>query len=198
VREKLGMKTSITFILVLLSALYTYARAQATPASWQRQEKSDPLHSLNYTQFTLEGKYLISPKKPDPVPPMLVVRCKEGDHRYGSGYVNGKFLAGYLAVDAVLDFQRERVPVEFKLDNGKLQQTNWASSTDGSGAFFSAIDLNTLLYGHFMPHKENTNPPVTEIIVGVPEYLGAEIEAEFDMSPPDDVAEACGVVIHKK
>ena len=49
-----------------------------------------------------------------------------------------------------------------------------------------------------MPHKENTNPPVRKILIGVPEYLGTEIQAEFDMPEPSVVAEVCGVVVHKK
>jgi hypothetical protein len=28
--------------------------------------------------------------------------------------------------------------------------------------------FDTLLYGHFMPHKENTTPPVNKIILGGP------------------------------
>jgi hypothetical protein len=49
-----------------------------------------------------------------------------------------------------------------------------------------------------MPHKENTNPPVRKIIIGVPEYLGAQIQVEFEMPVPGVVEEACGVVLHKK
>lgn len=55
-----------------------------------------------------------------------------------------------------------------------------------------------LVYGHFMPHKENTNPPVRKIVIGVPEYLGAQIQVEFEMPEPSVVAEVCGVVLHKK
>ena len=49
-----------------------------------------------------------------------------------------------------------------------------------------------------MPHKENTYPPVRKILIGVPEYLGTQIQAEFDMPEPSVVAEVCGVVVHKK
>lgn len=90
------------------------------------------------------------------------------------------------------------VPVEYRLDDGKLQRRNWDHSTDGSGAFFSDVEFNTLVYGHFMPHKENTNPPVRKLVIGVPEYSGAQIQVEFGMPEPTAVAEACGVVLHKK
>jgi hypothetical protein len=35
-------------------------------------------------------------------------------------------------------------------------------------------------------------------MLGAPEYLGSEVEVRFDMPDPSDVAEACGVVVHKK
>jgi hypothetical protein len=131
---------------------------------------------------------------------MLVVSCKEGRHRYGAtGYVGGKFLTGYLFVDAVLDFRGGSVPVEFRLDDGKqLHAGAWKSSTDGTGAFFDTVDINTLLFGHFEFHKENTSPPVRKIIVGVPEYLGTQIQAQFEMPEPSEVADVCGVIVHKK
>lgn len=176
------------------------ARSQGTPAAtaWTREDKSDPLHNLQYTQFTLEGRYLIGPRGPRAAPPMLVVNCKAGDHRYSRGRLHGKLLEGYLAVDAVLDFRDGRVPVEYRLDKRKLQNVFWTSSTDGSGAFFSDVELDNLLYGHWLPHRENTNPPVHKVLIGVPEYLGSEIEVEFDMPSPSDVADVCGVAVYPK
>jgi len=126
------------------------------------------------------------------------VRCKEGSHRYGNGTLNGKFLTGFLAVDAVLDFRESGMPVEYRLDDGKLQYRNWVQSTDGLGAFFNDIEFNTSVYGHFMPHKNNTNPPVRKVVIGMPEYLGAQIQVEFEMPEPGVVGEVCGVVLHKK
>jgi hypothetical protein len=58
--------------------------------------------------------------------------------------------------------------------------------------------FDTLLYGHFMPHKENTTPPVNKIILGVPEYMGAQVQVEFDVPNPEEVGETCGIVIHGK
>ena len=100
-------------------------------------------------------------------------------------------------VDAVLDFHEGRVPVEFRLDDGKLRQTAWASSTNGAGAFFTSADFNNLLYGHLLPHKESTGGAIRKVILGVPEYLGGEIEAAFEMPEPGDVADVCGVIAHK-
>jgi hypothetical protein len=98
-------------------ALYgSHANGQSQP-SWQREEKSDALHGQDFSQFTLVGKYLVLPKRGGTIPPTLVVKCKAGRHGYGSKKMNGKFLTGYLLVDAVLDFRQYGVPVEFRLDD---------------------------------------------------------------------------------
>jgi hypothetical protein len=46
-----------------------------------------------------------------------------------------------------------------------------------------------------LPHKEGTNPPVRKIIIGVPKYLGAEVQVEFTMPDSSEVAETCGVAL---
>src|ERR1700723_3426024 len=152
------------------------ALQEAPGPAWQREEKSDPLRKLEYSQFVLEGKYLIPPRGKVSTPPMLVARCRAGNFSFG--HAHGKFLAGYLSVDAVLDFRSGGVPVSLRLDEGKVQTDHWSQSTDGAGAFFQDVIFDNLLYGHLLPHKEGTNPPVHKVIIGVPEYLGAEIQAE--------------------
>jgi hypothetical protein len=186
----------VGFLLVIFfSALTTSALAAQQRNTWQREEKSDPLHGTDYTQFTLEGKYLVAPRHGDPEPPLLILQCTEGGHQHG-GKAGGKLLAGYFDVDAALDFQEDDVLVEYRLDDGKLQQTAWSRSTDGGGASFDEKDVEKLLYGS--SRKESTNPPVRKVILGVPERLGSEIEAEFNMPDPSEVAGACGIGTHKK
>ena len=126
-------------VVLLLASLvvvnYSVAQ-QAGQSARHREEKSDPLRKLNYSQFTLAGTYLVPPKHTSGTQPLLVVRCEASSRRYNGGTLNGKFLAGYLAVDGVLDFRSGQVPIQFRLDDGKLQNIDWASSTDGGGAFF--------------------------------------------------------------
>lgn len=43
------------------SATTPAATTQTSTNSWHREEKSDPLRKLEYSQFVLEGKYLIPP-----------------------------------------------------------------------------------------------------------------------------------------
>src|SRR5260370_28634827 len=100
------------------------------------------------------------------------------------------------------------VNVQFRLDGGKLQSESWGRSTDFSSIFFShptchicgsGYDiLGNLLYGHGTYHKENTTPQVRKVVVGVPEYHGGEVVMQFDMPDATEVAEACGIILHKQ
>lgn len=54
-----------------------------------------------------------------------------------------------------------------------------------------------LLYAHHLYHKENTNPQVRKVVLGVNEYLGGEIVMQFDFPDSTEVADACGVIWHK-
>jgi hypothetical protein len=140
----------------------------------------------------------------------MIVRCVPGkDHR---GHTNGKFLNGYVYIGSVVnsdvsDAGDVVVPIQYRLDDGKLQSENWGRSTDFSAIFFAhpncplcggGYDIfANLLYGHATYHKENTNEPVRKVVIGVNEYLGGEVVMQFDMSDPTDVAEACGIIWHK-
>jgi hypothetical protein len=196
--RKRDLTRALAVLFGLLFAGLCLLAQEVSTSGWTRTEKNDALHRIDYSEFILPGRYLAPPRSHSPTVPLLAVRCKEGAHRYGNGTMNGKFLTGFLAVDAVLDFRPNGVTVEYRLDDGKLQRRNWDHSTDGTGAFFNEIEFNTLLYGHFMPHKENTNPPVRKVLIGVPEYLGTQIQVEFEMPEPSVVGEVCGVVLHKK
>ena len=74
-----------------------------------------------------------------------------------------------------------------------------SSGEQGRIDVYKRQDLNNLLYGHLMPHKEWTNSPqVRKIILGVSEYLAAQIQIEFDLPESTEVADACGVIEHKR
>jgi hypothetical protein len=191
------MRAGLVLVL-FLSAFTTCALAAQQGSTWVREEKSDPLHKTAYSEFTLEGKYLVPPKDRNAEAPMLILQCKEDAHNRDGGKASGRLLAGFLDVDAALDFREGNLPVEFRLDDGKLQEADWSSSNDSGGATFGYKDFEKLLYGHTSSHKEDTSPAVRKVILGVPEHLGTEIEAEFDMPDPGEVAEVCGVVGHKK
>ena len=151
----------------------------------------------HFVQFLLEGKYLAALKHAaSSSTPAMIVRCSPGS--YNHGHSKGKFLNGYIFVDGVVDTgEAGSVHVQYRLDDGKLQDGRWSHSTDFSSVFFSSIEFNNLLYGHLLPHKEGTNPPIRKVVVGLEEYLGAEVVVQFDMPDATVVAETCGVIWHK-
>lgn len=188
---------AITFLASLLLAV----RASAAN-TWTEAEKHDPLHRISFREFSLEGHFLIPPEHGTLSAPLLVLRCQPGLHRRGKIETNGHFIQGWIDTGAVLDSAKDVVAVEYRLDDKKLQSDEWAISNDRKGMFLNELlcgdcNVNILLFGHFLPHKEGSNPQVRRIVMGVREYLGDGIQLEFDLPDSSDVAEACGVIVHK-
>jgi hypothetical protein len=198
-------------ILAGIAVMITAFSATAQDAAkWVRADKSDPLRGNQFSEFSLQGKYLTPPRKALPTAtPAIVVRCQAGS--FNRGHLHGKFLEGYIFAGSIVDTRvsydsNVRIPVQYRLDNGKLQSAEWSHSTDYSSIFFGgeclfcgngSLEFNNLLYGHTLPHKENTGPQVHKVVVGVPQYLGSEVVMQFDMPDATDVAETCGVILHK-
>lgn len=188
--------------------------ASQTSTAWQRSEKTDPLRGTTFAQFSLVGKFLTPPDKAGDPNPVMVVRCVPGrDDKKGiHSYTNGKYKEGYIHVGGVMDSAvaedgNSFVSVQFRLDDGKLQTARWGRSTNFSAIFFShptcslcgsGYDvLANLLYGHATYHKENTSPQVRKVVIGISEFLGGEVVMQFDMPDATEVAEACGIILHK-
>jgi hypothetical protein len=188
----------------------TTPTTQVAGASWQRGQKTDPLRGVAYAQFSLIGKFLTPPKSTANANPIMMVHCIPGKDNHG--HTNGKFTDGYILVGGVMDSVVSEngnsfVPVQFRLDDGKLQDEQWGRSTDFSAIFFahpncplcgSGYDVfANLLYGHHVYHKEKTTPQVRKLVVGLSEFLGGEIVMQFDMADATEVAETCGIIWHK-
>src|SRR5260370_31164929 len=206
------MRTSVVGFVVaaILFGLFgTSTSVNGELAPWQRQEMSDPLRGTKFSQFSLDGKFLTPPRDKPNAAPTMIVRCISGKDNHG--HTNGKFLNGYVHVGGVMNSEVSEngnavAGVEFRLDDGKLQSESWGRSTDFSSIFFkracsvcgSGYDIfANLLYGHAMYHKENSNPQVHKVVVGVSEYLGGEVVMQFDMPDATEVGEACGIIWHK-
>jgi hypothetical protein len=199
----------LTAVAGIFLAVVANAQSQSV---WQSSEINDALRKTSYTRFILQGKYLVPPsnQKPGEIP-SLVVQCSPGQHSVGYHvFKNGRFLAGYLVTGTVVNSQvivhegflgttfPVVVPAMFRLDDGKLQTENWSVSTDHMSAFFRSDTLNNFLYGHILPHAEGKGDAVHKIILGLDEASAGEVQIQFDMPDPTPVAEACGVVVHKK
>lgn len=186
------MKTLAIATLLLISA------CAAQSQQWERVEKTDALRGTVYSQFALTGKFLTSPRQAGAAP-VFVVKCIPGEHSAGFHlYKSGKLLDAYIALGAVVDFHTGGTSVRYRLDDGKVHEKSWGHGTDGTAIFPAPIQVNTLLYGHFMPHKEGTSSPVHKAVIAVDEYLGGEVVMQFDIPDPTPVADACGIIIHKK
>lgn len=193
---------------IKMAILFFLLAVPAFSQEWRKEEKTDPLRGTHYVQFSLEGKYLTAPRNaPSDSKPTMVVRCNPGLHM--RGHTKGKFQEGYIFVGGVVDSHvstggSTSVHVQLRLDDGKLQDAFWNQSTDYSSIFFSSIigsgwdEFANLLYGHKMYHKENTNPQVRKIVLGVPEFLGGEVVMQFDTPDATEVADACGIISYKE
>lgn len=191
--------------VVTLVALPVSVFAQS--AGWQQSEVRDPFRGTSFLQFKLVGKFLTPPKHVES-DPSLIVHCLPGKHMR---VFNGRFLSAYVVIGTVLNstvVEHEgllsgttfaaAVPVQYRLDDGKIQTEHWSPSTDHSAAFFDEPTLNNLLYGHVLPHKERTSPPVRKVVIAMDEYLASEIVMQFDMPDPTQLADVCGALVHKK
>src|SRR5215467_2024631 len=167
------------FVLAVVLCLAALCLAQ--PAKWEREDKTDPLRGTSYSQFMLSGKFLTPPKSPSQEKPFFVVKCLPGNRRHVSGgYTNGKLMDAFISIGAVLDHSRKGdVFVQYRLDDGKMHKEWWGASTDDRDIFPPEIELNTVLYGHFLAHKEGTNDPVRKLVLGVNEHRAEEIVVQF-------------------
>lgn len=202
------MKTAIV-ALSIFPVLCQTPTPSADAASWQQSDQKDALRGTSYVKFVLNGRFLTPPHNGgvSTLAPTLIVSCLPGKHMR---VFNGRFLNGYVSVGAILNSQisehdgiltgksfPEGIPVEYRLDDGKIQQENWSPSTDRTAAFFGESTLNNLLYGHVVPHKENTTAPIRKVVLAMDEYLAAEIVMQFDMPDASEIGDACGAIAHK-
>jgi len=192
------MKIVLAFAPVVAALAIAYAQ---TP-TWTETDKSDPLHQTSFKEFSLQGKFLVPPRQSSLSTPLLVLHCQPG--RHGKFRTNGRFVEGWIATGAVLDSRVDsrvdgvRALVEYRLDDKTLQPDLWGVSTDRSGVFLDNVRLDNLLYGHLLLHKEGTSAQVRRIMLGVPEYLAAQIQMQFDLPDSTEVADACGVILHRR
>ena len=188
------MKRAPAAVLVLCFAVIALAQS----SKWEREDKTDPLRGNTYAQYSLTGKFLTPPKRQPEEPPLFVVKCIPGTKRSGSGLLNGKLLDAFIAIGAEISHASDKVAVQYRLDDGKMHNEAWNIGTDGTAVFLPTLELNTVLYGHFLTHKEGTNPPVRKLVLGLNEHRGAEVVVQFDMPDPDEMADSCGLLYRKK
>jgi hypothetical protein len=55
-----------------------------------------------------------------------------------------------------------------------------------------------LLYGHVGWHTDGKGEQVRKLLLDVPEYLGTQVQVQFDFPESTEVADACGLIAHKR
>lgn len=187
---------------------------------WSRVEKTDPLTSASYVRFVLRGKFLQPPRQAQLRAPYLVVEC-DSTKTSMRGRVHGKLRTAYIDVGVVMDSEvyvhegllgttvNKVVAVRYRRDDElKIQSEDWERSTDFSALFLGfhvglihdngEQHFSELLYSHAGWHKEGSSPQVRKAVISVPEYLGADVVLEFDFPDSMEVADSCGLILHKK
>lgn len=167
--------------------------------SWNVEKKVDAFRGTHYTRYILTGSFLQAPSDGQLEAPALVVDCQPGHHSVGYHvYKNGQFYDAFIIVGAMVSGAPEGIPVQYRLDGGKIQSGVWNRSTNFKSLFLSEGTLNNLFFGHFARHSANTSSPINSFAVAVDEYVAGEVDMRFDLPDDPTVAEACGLIVHKK
>jgi len=190
------MKTTITDVLSTMKKAIIFAvlaLASTAFGQWTKTQDVDQLRGTQLVRYSLDGVFLTAPSHTAPdAHPTMIVQCTLGDFKFHTAH--GKLVKAYIVVGTVLGSDHG----EFRLDDGKVQQGYWSYSTDYSSIFLDETGLANLLYGHMLLHKENTTPPVKKVVISVSEHLAGEVVMQFTMPDPTEVADACGVIVHKR
>jgi hypothetical protein len=158
------------FIASILPVVAQESKTVA-PAEWRYVKEDDPLHSKTHDRFILDGTYLTPPRTSTKTP-SLVVECSAG--KVDQNYFN----TGVVVVHREQN-QHGPLLIERRIDGKKKDLLSTGLSTDGQSVFFTRIDLKDVL-------------AAKQVIIGVYEYLGAQVVLQFDIPDPSPVMEKCG------
>ncbi len=204
-------------ILIMLAACGLCSVLAMAQSAWIQSVKTDALTNISHVRFALRGKFLQAPQRSDLTSPVFVLDCAPHKTTY-QGRVHGKILDAAIVTGAVIDsgnnFDMDaafmghpdptRVLVRFRRDDEKkVQETEWAHTKDFASLYLSgaggvSIEVNNVLYGHALTHKEGTGDQVHKLVISVPEFLGGDMVMEFDFPSLDPINDSCGLVVHSK
>ncbi len=185
-------------LLVLLLAAPMSALPQQTPApaqKWRQSQKTDAARGISYTQFTLAGKFVKWPEKDAENRPTLEVDCRTPEESGGlmEKLWHAYYFAGtpltvqYVEPDAITTgisyFQK--IDVRYRLDNGKEKKEQWSPGPDKSSVSIPKDVLKKMLGAH-------------NVVITVNEVNAKEVSAQFEMPDSADLAQTCGISVHKK
>jgi hypothetical protein len=190
---------SLAAVLLLPTLLQTPIQLLPDPTSpqWVRKAYTDSFSGTALVSFTLTGRFLDPPQHGHLAAPVWVTVCQPKPTHNGKDLYDGLLVKSYVEFGTVLNSTSAGLPVIYRLDDGKAKAELWSSATAGTAAFLERFPLNTVLYGHYLPHRANSNPATKKLVLKVDEAYAASIVAEFDIPDPDDMARTCGTTYHK-
>ncbi len=192
------MRSAFARVVALFLACVCAAQTTSSPSeNWRKSDTTDALRGTTYSVFILTGRFLTPPKRRSE-DPFFVMKCAAGQHSSGREFTGGELITAYVIVRAIVNNKKAGVVVQYRLDDGKIHTDLWDRGTDGTAVFPSRDVVNDLFYGHLSKHKEGTNDPVRKVVIAVDEHRGAEVVMQFDMPDSTEVADACGLILHKK
>ena len=110
------------------------------------------------------------------------MRCDPAGHR---GRLSGRFIDGFIIVNAVLDLTNGKSStVQYRLNDGKVQtagELEVGTSTDFQALSLTGMFLSNILWGHEIPHKPHSSDQVHKFVIAVQQHVGGQIVMEFDM-----------------
>lgn len=139
--------------------------------TWKHLRDDDELHGKVHDKMILKGAFLKPPRGPIGRPvsaPLLVVSC-----------AGGQLENAFLSLGAVLDKSSiERKSLDVSLDGKPTFMFGAGLSTDGEAVFLDEVSLRKILMSD-------------RALFGVPQYLGPQIVAAFDMPDAWPVISVC-------
>jgi hypothetical protein len=165
---------------------------------WIRKAYTDSFSGIPLVSFTLTGRFLDPSQHGHLAAPVWTTVCQPKPTHNGKNLYEGLLAKSYVDFGTVLNSTSAGLPVIYRLDDGKPKAELWSSATAGTAAFLDRFPLNTVLYGHYLPHRANSNPPTKKLVLKVDEAYAASIVAEFDIPDPDEMARICGTTYHKE
>jgi hypothetical protein len=184
--------------LALLLAIPFPALAQQTtpPAQkWRQSQKPDSTRGINYTQFTLAGKFLKWPKGDASNRPTIEVDCTPSESGRES---RRQFLHAYLLVGVPLKIKYVEpeeikqgisyfplITVAYAPDSNKPRREQWSPGPDKTSATIEKGALQRML-------------EADTVVISLDEDKAGEVTMQFDMPDGAALAETCDLPNRKK
>lgn len=189
------MRTRTSLLWLFLFCVIPALSAQ----SWTATVLKDPMTDVSYTRYVLTGSFVETTERGDGSQPLFILECIPGEHHRGSYELGGSLIKAYFAFGTVLNtLPGKGVPVLFRRDGGKPASEIWGAGTAGTAAFPPVASLNEVLFGHILPHRENSSPAVQKLLISADEYLASRVTAQFLLPSDDAVYETCGLEYKKR